>query len=157
MKFDCETIKCLIATSLPDHASWDVSGMSIDYDFTSGKRDLNYVCNRDFVGTEIEFAWAKLRKFGEIDYFKGGGANPLLTIDEETGNVIGLDVERDTNPTFRMNSSIEHFIQSFQLLDTYLSKKKRLPADIHDQMKSIDPDAFEGSEWEGFIQYLFEL
>jgi hypothetical protein len=43
-----------------------------------------------------------------------------VTIEGQTGMVFGLDVERDGDAVFFLNSSVSHFIETFRAFDEVL-------------------------------------
>jgi len=153
-----EEARHAIAERLPQKASWVVAHMSADYDFSTDKFGLSPVSKANFflAGEPMPEEWKKLRKFGEVDYCDGGGARPLLTISEDTGEVYGLDIEREGRELYVLNSSIHQFFAVFDLLDPYLSKEQELPLNILDQIRNVDPNCYERSDWKELVEYIVE-
>src|SRR5262245_15661854 len=113
MNLDLEAIHSAIVDRLPAHARWAVKGTWLDYDFSAGRLELRPL-SKDSVALEfLRAAWLDLLIFGDYDFAEGGGANPFLGIHRVDGRVLGLDVERNGEATFLINSSIHHFIHSF--------------------------------------------
>jgi len=89
------------------------------------------------------------------DFAEGGGASPWLTIRKSDGSVGGLDVERE-QAIFGYNSSLERFIQTFVLLDRWLTQCQPLPKAVVATVRDIDPDSYPGSEWRLMVEYLID-
>jgi hypothetical protein len=92
--------------------------------------------------------------FGEYDYAEGGGANPFLGVRRADGVVYGLDVERSKIPMFVLNSSLDAFVKTFDVLDRYLAEKRALPADVTQVLRRIDPGVYGRSDWRHFVEFV---
>ena len=106
------------------------------------------------VSGRIEEHWISLRIFGEEDCGEGGGASPYLGVHSESGEIFGLDVERERSHMFLLNSNIDRFIQTFLALDRALRVEGRPNARIAEHLRQIDPTAFERSEWRFLANYI---
>ena len=102
--------------------------------------------------TIIEREWTVLYLFGELFY--NGGASPYLGIHRDTGEICGLDVERDDSQIFLLNSDIDRFIRTFQKTDEMLGGSSLLHGVLSKALKEIDPNAFQRSEWRHFSSYV---
>jgi hypothetical protein len=153
---EIESIREQIVTRLPVRAQWLISGTSLDFDFSPSQGTLHPVTTTDVVGDTVEEQWTSLRIFGQQDYAEGGGASPYLTVDADTGEIFGLDVERTTSQLFLLNSNIDRFIQTFLALDRMLHLGGLPDADIAARLKTIDPDAFERSDWRVISDHVTE-
>jgi hypothetical protein len=98
--------------------------------------------------------WRELFIFGEEDFAEGGGASPFVTIQSQTGMVFGLDVERDGDATFLLNSSVSHFIETFRVFDEVLRTGTASPSGLLERVRAADPDAFERSEWRDAAEHV---
>lgn len=108
----------------------------------------------DIVSGPIEAAWTSLRLFGEQDYAEGGGASPFLGVDLDSGEIFGLDVEREKSQMFLLNSDVDRFIQTFLALDGALRLGALRDAQIGQRLRQIDPGAFDRSEWQLLSDYV---
>ena len=91
--------------------------------------------------------------FGFSDLAEGGGANPWLTVDRDSGAVLALDLERD-QALWTYNSSLERFVATFRLLDPFLKQPQALPPHIEALARDLDPGTFQDSEWRALLTYL---
>ncbi len=144
---DIESIRLQIMTRLPVRVRWLVSGTPLDFDFSRSQVPLASITTNDVVGGPVEGEWTSLRIFGEEDYAEGGGAAPYLGVHAESGEIFGLDVEREASQMFFLNSDVDRFIQTFLALDRVLRLGGPPDAQIGERLKEIDPGAFERSEW----------
>jgi hypothetical protein len=149
---DPEAILAAIGARLPRRARWLLAGTPLDFDFSRERYRLRRVTCNDVVGGPVPEEWSDCRLIGSFDYAEGGGASPWIAIRESDGFVCGLDIERDGETTFILNSSLERFISTFNLLDPYLRAGRELPRDITSQVKVLDPDAFPLSDWRELIE-----
>jgi hypothetical protein len=152
MTVDLNAIQAAIVAGLPITAKWTVGETSLDFDFSVAQDGLPPL--PDDALEDGETAWLDLRVFGDFDVADGGGANPYVCIRQSDGAVYGLDLERDTEGMFLFNSSIDQFIETFVLLDQYLSKGKSLPSPAEVRVKGVDPAAYPHSEWKLLVDHL---
>ena len=108
----------------------------------------------DVVGSAVEEQWTSLRIFGEEDYAEGGGASPYLGVHSESGEIFGLDLEREMSQMFLLNSDIDRFILTFLVLDRVLRLGGPPEAQIGARLEQIDPGVFEHSEWRLLSDYV---
>lgn len=124
---DLENARRRVRSELPRRVRWCICGAPLDFDFSRAERALAPLRESEFSGT-IEPEWASLFLFGEQDFAEGGGAQPFVGIDRDTGQVWGLDVERESSCLFLYNSDVDAFIRTFSLLDEAFHSGPR-PAD----------------------------
>src|SRR5215471_15351631 len=136
---DIESIRLRIVTRLPVRARWLVNGTPLDFDFSRSQTPLRTITASDVVGGPVEGEWTSLRIFGEEDYAEGGGASPYLGVHSESGEIFGLDVEREMSQMFLLNSDIDRFIQTFLALDRVLRRGEPPDAQIGERLEQIDP------------------
>jgi hypothetical protein len=150
---DLEHARHRITTELPPRVRWLIKGSPLDFDFSRSQVPLKPLSQSEIHGT-IEKDWTTLYLFGERDYAEGGGASPFLGISSTSGEILGLDVERDSGCRFLLNSDIESFIKTFEVFDRVL----RLGTTALDSLSSsaieIDPRAFQRSEWALLLDHL---
>lgn len=147
-------MKARILSGLPKHARWKINGVTLDFDFSPERFSLRYVDDRDIVGGPIPREWDGCRIFGMCDYAEGGGASPWISIRESDGFVCGLDIERTGSTIYVFNSSLDRFIRTFQLLDHCLRNGATLPPELRSQIRAVDPEVFELSDWRETVGYL---
>jgi hypothetical protein len=153
---EIEAARSMILAGLPTRVRWIVVGTSFDFDFSEAQRGLRHVARGDFFGSdELDERWADHLIFGELDVCEGGGARPFLTIRTSDGVVCGLDVERDDS-IYPFNSSVAQFIRTFVLFDQHLGQDRPIPADIGQQVRQIDPECFDRSEWRSMIDWILD-
>jgi hypothetical protein len=152
MESDAGIVRSELVAGLPEGARWTIRGVPLDFDYSDARRGLRKP-TADEVPEGDEPDWPDLLVFGRYDYAEGGGAAPWIAVRIADGAVCGLDVERE-DPYFLFNSSVERFIKTFALLDQYLRRGQALPADIEGRVRSIDPEAYLGSEWRFLIEHL---
>jgi hypothetical protein len=151
---DIDSIRSQIVARLPVRVRWLVNGTPLDFDFSRSQAPLRSVAACDVVGGPVEEAWTSLRLFGEEDHAEGGGARPFLGVHSESGEIFGLDVEREASQMFLLNSDVDRFIQTFLVLDHALRFGGSLGAQVGERLKQIDPGAFERSEWRLLSDYV---
>jgi hypothetical protein len=151
---DFESIRVRIVTRLPIRVRWLVNGTPLDFDFSRSQSPLRPITASDVVGGPVEEEWTSLRIFGEEDYGEGGGASPYLGVHSGSGEIFGLDVERETSHMFLLNSDVDRFIQTFLALDQALRLGGPPVAQVGERLKQIDPGAFERSEWRLLSDYV---
>jgi hypothetical protein len=142
---DLEAIRLQIVTHLPVRVRWLIEQTPLDFDFSHSQSPL--LNANDFLGGARDQQWTALHIFGEQDYAEGGGATPFLGVHAESGEILGLDLDRDESQIYLLNSNIDLFIRTFLEFDEVLRLSKRPPLNIRERLKEIDPGAFERSEW----------
>jgi hypothetical protein len=138
---------------LPLRRRWTFDGTPLDWDFSAKRRELRPLDESAF-DFRLKPAWLELLIFGEYDYAEGGGAHPFLGIRRSDGAVFGLDVERDRQPLFLLNSGLSAFVETFEVLDAYLRRARRLPEDVDQRLQAIDKAAFRRSDWKPFVGFV---
>jgi hypothetical protein len=151
---EIEPIRQQIVTRLPVRARWLINGTPLNFDFSRSQAPLRPIATGDVVGGPVEEKWTLLRIFGEEDYAEGGGASPYLGVHSESGEIFGLDVEREMSQMFLLNSNIDRFIETFLALDGMLRLGGSLDAQIRERLEQIDPGAFAYSEWRLLSDYV---
>jgi|SRR6266850_4230347 len=144
---DPESIRLQVATRLPVRVQWLIEQTPLDFDFSPSQAPL--LNANDFLGGPPDQRWTALHIFGEQDYAEGGGATPFLGVHAESGEILGLDLDRDESQIFLLNSNIDLFIKTFLELDEVLRLSRSPQVQIRERLKKIDPGAFERSEWLG--------
>jgi hypothetical protein len=153
MPFDPEALRSALASRLPLTARWMINETPMDYDFSAARRVLQPL-DKDALLDAPEAEWLDLLIFGEYDYAEGGGANPFLGIMRTTGAIHGLDVERDKQPLFVLNSSTDAFIETFTFLHASLGAGRPLPRDADARLRSIDPHTYDNSDWRLLVEFI---
>lgn len=88
------------------------------------------------------------------DFDEGGGSSAWISIRQSDGFICGLDPERTGSTIFVFNSSLDRFIRTFALLNHYLHGGNALPPGLQSQIRAVDPEAFEVSEWRVMIDFV---
>jgi hypothetical protein len=101
--------------------------------------------------------WRQMLLFAEENFAQGGGASPFVSVHVASGEVFGLDVERERSAAFLMNSSIPAFIDTFLLFDDALGADGAISSTLRDRIRTADPIAYEKSEWRSLVDYLVDL
>ena len=146
MKPAHSAVETALASALPARSRWALGGAPLDFKFTVAQGLLSVP---DEVLQFDDGAWSNLQVFGEYDYAEGGGAKALLCVQCD-GSVCGLDLERDV-AIFPLNSSVDRFVATFRMLDSYLAHGKPLPVDCAEQLRTIDPEIGPSSDWLSLI------
>jgi hypothetical protein len=144
----------LIVDHLPASVRWEVGGVPLAYDFCRARTALTPVAD-EIDERWMREEWEALVVFGRSDY--DGGAAPLLTIDADTGWVMGLCLERDEEPLYLFNTSVLRFIEAFRYLNAFLGSGNPVPSDAEAVVRGIDEVAYPTSDWRLFVEYLAEL
>jgi hypothetical protein len=129
-----------------------VEGVALDFDFSRSHAPLRPITNADVAGGVIENSWTALYLFGLQNY--DGGASAYLGVHRDTGEICGLDVEREKSQVFLLNSDIDRFIRTFQRTDELLRSASLAPGALSRELRVIDPDAFQRSDWRDFADYI---
>jgi len=140
-----------LAGALPVRVRWLVGSCPIDFDFSRAQDDLKPMTVSDTNGFEVPREWQSLSLFGEQDYAEGGGAAPYLGIHRDTGQVFALDVESESSPLCLLNSDIDKFILTFDVIDRSVRQRTFQIEQVAGLAEEIDPAAFADSEWSGLI------
>jgi hypothetical protein len=153
-----EGLRHAIILQLPAHSRWLVRETPVRWDFSRAAQPLQPIPEDDAAEwTEVLPAdWRQILIFGEEDVADGGGASPLLGIHAQTAEVLGLDVERERSAVFLPNSSVPAFVETFLILDKALGPGGRWSSDLRDRLHTLDPGAFERSDWRLLVDYLDE-
>lgn len=154
MGIDTELTRHRIVLALPQRVRWMIHGTPLDFDFSRAQHPLREIEDRDLNGCDIPEEWTVLRLFGDEDYAEGGGASPFLGVHVETGEIYGLDVERDSAEMFLLNSNVETFIATFQLFDRALRERTLPPGEIASRAEALDPASFRVGEWSDLADYI---
>lgn len=152
---ELESLRLQLVKRLPNHASWVVGEDLMDWDFSRARKTLRPIQSSDIVGGEILESWHSIYLFGDCAYADGGGAHPYVGINVQTGEVCGLDVERDdSEAVYLMNSSVARFIDTFLLVDSALAEEPQLLSGLSSRVRAIDPQAFPEGEWSKLADYV---
>lgn len=150
--FDLDAARRRIASELPPRARWVIHGTPLEFDFSRCTQPLRAPSESDIQGA-LEPEWLSLALFGEQDYADGGGARPLLGIDTHTGEVVGLDPERDSC-LYLLNTNLEAFIRMFTLFDNFVRLGRGTVADLSSAARAIEPSSFDRSAWATLLEQL---
>jgi len=150
---DLEHARNRIAEELPRHVRWLLHGTPLDFDFSRSRSRLQPLSASEIHGA-MEPDWATLYPFGMQDYAEGGGASPFLGVDGISGEVRGLDVERDSSCLFLLNSNVEAFIETFTLFDRALRLGTASVNSLPSAAAEIDQQVFERSDWAKLLGFL---
>lgn len=151
---DPQSIGRKVANCLPTHVRWLVGEEYWDYDFSRAKAPLRRLEEANLNGSCIEQKWTDLYLFGESQFAEGGGSSPFLGVHGETGEICGLDVEREGQEVFLLNSDVERFILTFLKIDELLRSTSPPPLVLSRALMEIDPHAFPRSDWKLFSEYI---
>jgi hypothetical protein len=151
---DPEEARLQIAARLPMRVRWNLKGTPWDFDFSLSQHRLQPLISTDLNGCDIEKEWTDLYIFGTEDYAQGGGASPFLAVHRDTGQIFGLDVERESAQMYLLNSDVDRFIRTFLLFDGVLRLRTLPPAVAAERASAVDPDGFARSDWRGLANYL---
>lgn len=144
-------IETILTSGLLLNTRWMIDGTPLNFDFSLSHVELRKLPDDVLRGGDP--AWCELLVFGEQGFAMGGGARPWLCVKRRDGSVYGFDPERE-KPMFLLNSSVERFVATFQLFDSFLSRNKSLPPDCEDQFMAIDPEGYPDSDWRQFVECL---
>jgi len=100
--------------------------------------------------------WRQMLVFGEEDFAHGGGASPLVSVHVATGEVFGIDVERERSAAFLLNSSIPAFIDTFLVFDDALAGGGAVSSILRDRVRAADQVAYEKCEWRSLVDDLVD-
>jgi hypothetical protein len=148
-----EEARLAIVARLPFRSRWLLRDTPWDWDFSRARRPLQPLADGDAeVWQEVlPPDWRHMFIFGEQDFAEGGGARPFVTVHAQTGEVWGLDVERERSAAFLLNSSIAAFIDSFLVLDDVLRSGAMPRVDLRGRLRAADPVSFENSDWRELV------
>jgi hypothetical protein len=141
-----------VLARLPATVCWTLSAVSWSFNFERVRSELLPATTMDAIGHAVDPDWSSLYLFGEEYY--DGGASPVLGIQLPSGEVRGLDLERDRAPVFFLNSGAREFVDTINALDRTL-RLGALPAgELRSVLASIDPAGFPRSEWQPLVAEL---
>ena len=151
---DLKLLQASLAAGLPLSARWVIDETPWDWDFSLAQQELQPASEADISGGDLPPEWLELYLFGSQDYSEGGGARPFVGIHKDTGAVYGLDVERDSECLYFLNSSVPCFIETywifFEILGEGTGSRHGLPA----RVRAADPEGFDQSEWKDLANEL---
>ena len=137
-----------LLSSLPAKARWLLGETPLEWRFERAQQPLQPLTSADISSGAIPAHWLPIHIFGEYSYADGGGATAFLGIDIQTGQVRGLDVERDdSSAVFLLNSTVQQFIDTFLLFSHVLVHRSEAVAELAANAKAIDPAVFPNSSW----------
>ncbi len=107
---------------------------------------------------EYKSEWRSILLFGEQDYASGGGASPLVGVHQDSGEILGLDLERDDEPIFFFNTDVDAFVRSFVILDAMLRERGGTPLlALKEQLEAADPSGWtKRSDWRLLAEHVLE-
>jgi len=148
-----EKVRHAITSRLPAEVRWVVDQTSLVYNFSRARKPLRPIQSNEIL-CRIEKKWLDLYLFGEEDFAEGGGARQFVGVDEKSGRILGLDVERDRAQLYLLNSDIECFIGTFLVFDEALRRKTIPLRRVASAAYEIDPVAFRRSDWRLLANHL---
>ena len=131
---------------MPLHARWVIGDMPWDWDFSRTRQELRPPSAADFCYGDAEPEWLELYLFGFQDFWEGG-ASPYIGVHKESGAVYGLDVERETECVFFLNSSVLCFIETFLIFNQVFGEGAASPEGLRAKVRAADPEGFDRSGW----------
>jgi hypothetical protein len=131
---------------------WTVQGTTIDYTFYPYARPLSELL-AEAGCDELVPLGSGLLAFGNYDVSEGGGAEPWLVDRSSDGTVFEFDAERE-EPLVPLNSTFEAFRATFDFFDAFLRLGQAAPLNVEDALRSLDPLAFQKSEWRSFAKFV---
>jgi hypothetical protein len=156
-KPNLDQLQLQLVAALPVRARWWVGATSIDFSFVELRQSVMPCLPWRFAKTSRESREAiepdGFRVFGRQSYSQGGGATPVLVLSEVDGSVFAFDAEA-TEPLRLLNSTVERFIRSFQLLDAFLTREASSLVELRASLADIDPETFGRSEWRELVDEL---
>jgi hypothetical protein len=96
--------------------------------------------------------WQQLFIIGEEHY--DGGASPFIAAHGGTGEVLGLDIERDGTAAYFLNSSVGAFIETFLLFDQVVGSRAAMAAGLTERVRAADPHGYPRSEWRDAVEHV---
>ena len=138
---------------MPLTARWWIRGVSFNWTFAVERWRWLRGDEIEVVGQPPEPQWGALRIFGE--YYLDGGASPVVGLRADDAAVCGLDVEADS-AVFLLNSSLHAFVETFRLLDRTLANPEAGPTDLREAARSLDPRAYDQSEWSDLLEVVLD-
>jgi hypothetical protein len=151
-----DELRLEVAGRLPVRVRWLLDETPWDWDFSRARQALQPLSDAD-AETWMEILpedWRQLYIFGEEAFAAGGGARPFLGVHIQSGEVYGLDVERDDAAAYFLNSSVPAFIDTFLLFDEVLGKRVAATSRLSDRARAADPKGFDRSEWRDAAEHV---
>jgi hypothetical protein len=159
-RIDANAARHRITQELPARIRWILPCGPLDFDFTRSQRELRPLRETDTNGFDSPKEWNKLLLFGEETYCEGGGYAPFLGVSEETGQVFGLDVDRESDSAmYLLNSDVDRYIQTFKVFDQALGHETvshDLVEKVRKEARAIDPAVFDITEWSDLADFIDE-
>jgi len=148
----------MLAARLPPRARWLLGDSPLDWDFSRAAHPLEALPedHAQTLAAILPNDWRELLIFGEDDYAEGGGAQSFLTVHTRTGEVFGVDGERDA-PVYFLSSSVTAFVETFLLFDRVLRGGVGTASELAEAARAVDPRGFDRSEWRDLAQYMAAL
>ena len=147
MAADLELIRSEVSSRLPLRTRWLIAGTPLEFDFSRSQRPLKKVYPSDLNGCDIDKEWTALYLFGEENFAEGGGARPWLGVHKDTGEIFGLDIERESSVMFFLNSNITRFVETFRVFNDAIDLGTVAYTAMASVARGIDPLSFDRSEW----------
>ncbi|HRF49928.1 MAG TPA: hypothetical protein PLC98_20020 [Anaerolineales bacterium] len=138
-----------IASELPRTSRWLIAGSPLDFVFWAEHRgDAPPLVLQDgtLLGDTVEV-------IGEQVFAAGGGARKTIGIRRDTGEVVGYDPERETDPWSLYGSNIDSFVTVFGAVDGAIQGGLGKSAGLEAQIRAAEP-AYSRSEWVQLLDVL---
>lgn len=154
MAIDVELVRLAALQGLPLKSRWMINATPLDFDFGRSQQPLQTLSSSDVNGCDITKEWAALYIFGEDKFAEGGGGSSWFGVHNDTGEVFGLDLERETSPMFFLNSGIGQFVKTFRVFNEALNLGTLALGDLRHSALRADPLSFVNSEWRVLAEHL---
>jgi hypothetical protein len=133
---------------------WHIAKVPLDFDLSRAQSGLEYLDQPTFEGYPIVGRWKPLYIFGEERYAEGGGAISSLCVSAVSGAVVGLDIEREGESLFFLNSDLPKFIATFNAFDRAFQRGSTQASSLIAEGIAIDQSGFTKSEWYDLAEVL---
>jgi hypothetical protein len=143
---DLEHLRLQLLKQLPDQVFWRVKDMRVAFDFRRAALPLKSVSASDVAGP-FNDQWMHIHVFGERSVGDVDGPRSFLGILDSSGEVVGLDVDRDGAPLYRLNTRVNAFIDTFLAFDKGVRLTAPSTALLAAEAERIDPGTFRDSGW----------
>lgn len=153
-----EALRLQLVQRLPPRVRWTLDGTPWAWDFSRAReplRPLSAEESEDWLDV-LPRHWSELFVFGEYDFAAGGGASPFITVHSQKGEVHGLDIEREGDVTFLLNSSVSRFIDTILVFDEVLGTRGAPATGLLERVRAADPVVFVRSEWRDAAEHVVE-